>query len=51
MYPVGITKEVVTSKDRNNKVNYEDARLCGLGGGFYCGAVAWLLGKALVQSW
>ena len=49
MYPVGITKEVLSSKDRSDKAKYEDARLCSLGEGFHCGVVAWLLNKAMVR--
>jgi len=49
MYPVGISKEVLSSKDRSDKAKYEDARLCGLGEGFHCGVVAWLLNKAMVR--
>jgi len=49
MYPVGVTKEVMSAKDRGHKVNYEDARLCAVGEGFHCGVVAWLLNKALMQ--
>jgi len=49
MYPVGITKEVLTAKERHNKARYEDERLCSVGEGFHCGAVAWLLNKALVR--
>jgi len=49
MYPVGITKEIFAAKDRSNKINYEDARLCAIGEGFHCGVVAWLLNKALMQ--
>ena len=30
-------------------MKYEDARLSSLGEGFHCGAVAWLLNKALVR--
>ena len=48
MYPVGMTREVCTAKERANKVNFEDARLSAIGEGFHCGAVGWLLNKALV---
>ena len=50
MYPVGITKEVLPSKERSDKAKYEDARLCSLGEGFHCGIVAWLLSQAF-QQW
>jgi len=49
MYPIGITREVFTAKERAHKVQYEDARLSALGEGFHCGAVGWLLNKALIH--
>jgi len=49
MYPVGITREVFTAKERQHKINFEDARLSAIGEGFHCGAVGWLLNKALLH--
>ena len=39
MYPVGIIKEVMDSKDRLHSVNHKDAKLCAVG---EIAVVAWL---------
>ena len=50
MYPVGATFETLPASVRSkNPQTLEEARCCLLGLGFHCGAVAFIVGNALVQ--